>query len=239
MSQGLRLIINLVLCLLGPACPTPAPSLPCQVSFSKGCDGPVFTGRGAAVCFSRATFPRLSLAPPSSSGLPLPLMPAGCSDLRGPRLCSSLTPSFLCVRVSCYRRPHPLIISTCVYISKETVISTRPEVVFYRLSHVAACSSLLSALPLQPPLQPGMALGPVSSATSRKPSLSEVAACLSQKLPPAPCLECLTVPGSLTPKVSPFAGLCYSRMTVILGIWHVTTPTSTVPSPAGCVVTVP
>lgn len=135
MSQGLCLIINLVLCLLGPACPPPIPH--CQVSFSKGCDGPVFTGRGGAICFSRAAFPLPLSCPPCSSGLPLPLMPAGCSNLHGPWLCSALTTCFLCVKVSCYRWPHPLIISTCVYISNETVISMRPEVVFYRLSYVA------------------------------------------------------------------------------------------------------
>lgn len=66
----------------------------------------------------------------------------------------------LCVTqsVPCYMWPHPLIGSTCVYLSNAMVISTRPEVTFYLLlcgrSLPCSCSRAPSALVKEPPASP-------------------------------------------------------------------------------------
>lgn len=106
-------------------------------------------------------------------------------------------------------------------------------------------SSLIKEAPASLPASHGS--GAVLSATSGKPSLNKMAACLSQKVPfsEARCLECLSVPKSMTPRVSLFSGLCHSQRTVIVrdrscnhphlhGCQHCRVQNCCTRSPVGC-----
>lgn len=114
----------------------------------------------------------LSQSCPPSAALPAPVVqlrspsstvPASPRDLASLGLYSSLATCFLSVTqlVPCYTWPHPLIISTCVYLSTEMIVSMRPEVLSYLLMwHIAPGSCLLSPSPFTPSLPSGWAQPP-------------------------------------------------------------------------------
>ena len=188
------------------------PPLPPQLILAKAVIAQYSLGWGGAyVPVAALPYPPLPafvrLRPPAST------VPAGWSDLG--RLVALLSLNHLlpiCVTqsVPCYIWPHPLIGSTCVYLSNAMVISTRPEVTFYLLlcgrSLPCSCSRAPSSLIKEPPASPPAghghaAEGHVSGTVERcfGEAFLRGGGSVPFFLPPSCCLECSAAPRSLTP----------------------------------------
>ena len=114
----------------------------------------------------------------------------------------SLAPIHVTQSVPCNKWPHPVIGSTCVYLSKAMVVSPRPGVTSYLLwcgrllpcSHSHALSSLIKEPPTSPLAGPGLAAqGDVSGTVERdfwQVFLRGGGSVPFFPLPPSRCPEC-------------------------------------------------
>lgn len=181
------------------------PPLAPQVPSSRGCAGPVSPGWGGA-SFRLAALP-LHLSTVTVLPARAALLLAGVTSAR--RLVAllflnRLVPIWVTPSVPCDVWPHPLIGSTCVYLSNEMVISTRPEVTFYRQIIWQVTPQLLVTRPFflnerTPASPPVRCKWPCRAASETSALLRGGGSMFFFPLPPSRCPECSAGPRSLTP----------------------------------------